>query len=254
VIGTATTISPEQASGEAATPGSDVYSFGVLLFQMLTGRPPFESDKPLELLQLHRSAPPPAVEKLRPDVPAGLAVLAAAALSKDPGQRPADGDALLRALAMPTSGTTVPLTPVPHSRPGRRFRGAASAGLGLAALATAGAALALLLVHGGAATPVQADTTVPSLTLPGVTTSTRPAVSQPPTTGSTESRPTTTSTTPATTNERATTSTRASTVPPPPVTTSPGTTTNEGTTGDQGTTTDLGTTTAGTTTVVVSGP
>src|SRR5918912_2267907 len=59
VLGTAAFISPEQASGEPATAASDVYSFGVILFRMLTGRLPFESESPMELVKLHRDAPPP---------------------------------------------------------------------------------------------------------------------------------------------------------------------------------------------------
>ena len=65
VVGTATTISPEQAGGEPGTSASDVYSFGVLLFWMLTGRPPFLSDRPLDLLHLHREAEPPTVRVRR---------------------------------------------------------------------------------------------------------------------------------------------------------------------------------------------
>ena len=50
----------DQAASETATPASVVCSFGVLLFQMLTDRPPLESDEPLELLRLHRNTPAPA--------------------------------------------------------------------------------------------------------------------------------------------------------------------------------------------------
>src|SRR5207249_7140122 len=94
IIGTAAYISPEQARGEPATPASDVYSFGVLLYRMLTGRLPFESDSPLELARLHLQAEPPAIEVVRPDVPPELAALAMESLAKDPRERPADGAAL----------------------------------------------------------------------------------------------------------------------------------------------------------------
>src|SRR3569833_1181182 len=65
VLGTAAYISPEQASGEPASSASDVYSFGVLLYRMLTGRLPFESNDPMELVMLNRDAPPPPITSLR---------------------------------------------------------------------------------------------------------------------------------------------------------------------------------------------
>ena len=104
VLGTAAYISPEQAAGEPAVPASDVYSFGVILFRMLTGALPFTADNAPALLNMHRHEPPPAVETLQPDAPPELAALTAAALRKDPAQRPADGAALLAALgAGPTA-------------------------------------------------------------------------------------------------------------------------------------------------------
>src|SRR5919109_3401358 len=98
LLGTAAYISPEQAAGEPATPASDVYSFGVILFRMLTGRLPFEAEEPLDLVTLHRDAPPPAVTDFRPDAPPRLARLADAALVKDPRARPRDGGALVAAI------------------------------------------------------------------------------------------------------------------------------------------------------------
>jgi serine/threonine protein kinase len=106
VLGTAAYISPEQAMGEPATAASDVYSFGVLLYRMLTGKLPFESTNALELVRLHRDAPPPPIDSVRRDAPAVLAATAASALAKRPRDRPADGGELLRKLGVPTGALT----------------------------------------------------------------------------------------------------------------------------------------------------
>ncbi|TML47298.1 MAG: serine/threonine protein kinase, partial [Actinobacteria bacterium] len=53
LLGTAAYISPEQAQGLPATAASDVYSFGVILYRMLAGRLPFESESPIELARMH---------------------------------------------------------------------------------------------------------------------------------------------------------------------------------------------------------
>ena len=112
VLGTAAYISPEQAMGEPATAASDVYSFGVILYRMLTGRLPFESSNPMELVMLHRDAPPPPISEFRDDAPAQLESTAMAALAKNPADRPPDGAALLAELGVPagaglTAATTV---------------------------------------------------------------------------------------------------------------------------------------------------
>src|SRR5665213_192244 len=102
VLGTAAYISPEQAAGEPASAASDVYSFGVMLYRMLTGRLPFESNDPMELVTLHRDSEPPPLTELRRDAPALLESTATAAMAKDPADRPPDGAALLAALGVPT--------------------------------------------------------------------------------------------------------------------------------------------------------
>jgi serine/threonine protein kinase len=108
VLGTAAYISPEQAAGEPAVPASDVYSFGVILFRMLTGALPFTADSAVVLVNMHRNEPAPAVEALQPDAPPELAALTAAALRKDPAERPADGEALLAALGAGPTAVAVP--------------------------------------------------------------------------------------------------------------------------------------------------
>jgi serine/threonine-protein kinase len=112
VLGTAAYISPEQAMGEPATAASDVYSFGVLLYRMLTGTLPFESTNALELVTLHRDAPPPPIESRRGDSPRVLAGTAMAALAKQPRERPADGGELLRLLGVPTGSATSATVPL----------------------------------------------------------------------------------------------------------------------------------------------
>jgi eukaryotic-like serine/threonine-protein kinase len=207
VLGTATTMSPEQAAGQAATPASDVYSFGALLFWMLTGRPPFLSDRPLDLLHLHRDATPPAPASLREDVPADLSALATAALAKDPADRPADGGELARRLGASTEATELlpPAAPPPRRR--RRAALAGLLGLLLAGIAAAGTAVAIAVVHDGSAgSDVSTPSTVPSLTLPKISTA-----HTAPLTTATPSTATHATTTEASTHSATTTATRPAT-------------------------------------------
>ncbi|MFI5913980.1 serine/threonine-protein kinase [Dactylosporangium sp. NPDC051541] len=84
VLGTASYISPEQASGSQATPLSDVYALGVVAYQCLSGARPFEGDNPLEIAMRHvRDLPPP----LPADIPPPVAQLVERAMAKDPGAR-----------------------------------------------------------------------------------------------------------------------------------------------------------------------
>ena len=99
LIGTAAYMSPEQASGEAATPASDVYSFGVILYRMLTGRLPFETPSPVDLLRRQLYETPPAIHALRPDAPTTLAAVAEESMAKTPADRPPDGRTLVGLLS-----------------------------------------------------------------------------------------------------------------------------------------------------------
>ena len=203
VMGTAGYISPEQASGRAASPASDVYSFGVILYRLLTGRLPFDGESALEVAQMHREVEPPAIEWLRPSAPAGLATVATAALAKDPQLRPADGAALVAALGGAAS-TTEETVVLPRPRPLRRVSRRGVAALLAALLLLAGGIVAAaMLTRGSTSSPTA--TTHRAQTHPRRTRSQAPAPAPSPT-----SVPSTTRST-----------TRATTTAAPPVTTAP---------------------------------
>ena len=86
-IGTAIYMSPEQIRGERVDERSDIYSMGVMLFEMLSGHPPYEADSALTLMMMHLNDPIPDPCDLRPDVPPQLAAVVVKALAKDRDQR-----------------------------------------------------------------------------------------------------------------------------------------------------------------------
>lgn len=85
--GTPHYFSPEQANGEAPTPASDVYAIGIIVFEMLTGRLPFEADTLPALALKHLHEPAPLVTSFNASVPAQLEQIINKVLSKEPAGR-----------------------------------------------------------------------------------------------------------------------------------------------------------------------
>jgi eukaryotic-like serine/threonine-protein kinase len=87
VVGTPAYIAPEQLAGTAVGPRTDLFGLGSVLFEMLTGGPPFKAMAPLPLAEAHAAGPPPM-----PGVDAGLAEITRACLANMPAERPPDAE------------------------------------------------------------------------------------------------------------------------------------------------------------------
>lgn len=98
VLGTARYMAPEQIRGQRVDARSDIYSLGVMLFEMVSGRPPFEAESAMTLMMMHVQDPVPDLGQLRPDVPAELTSIINKALAKDPANRFATAAELATAL------------------------------------------------------------------------------------------------------------------------------------------------------------
>jgi len=98
VMGTARYLAPEQALGQPATAASDLYALGVVLYELLTGAPPFDRPTPLATAMAHVQDDPVPLATARPDVPPALAALVERCLAKEPAVRPPSAADLAAAL------------------------------------------------------------------------------------------------------------------------------------------------------------
>jgi tetratricopeptide (TPR) repeat protein len=130
IFGTPDYLSPEQALGEVVDARADVYAAGVILYEMLAGRRPFESDDKVKIISMHLAHAPPRIRDVSPsvDVPGALEQVVLQALEKSRENRFATAQAFLQALedseAPPEPGVEMSATV-----PGLPLRGGASGAL-----------------------------------------------------------------------------------------------------------------------------
>ena len=110
VMGTATYFSPEQAEGMGVDARSDIYSLGVVLFEMVTGRPPFLGDTPVAVASKHVREHPPTPREINPAVPPDLEAVILKCMAKSPEHRYPTGEDLRVDLSRFREGRAVAAT------------------------------------------------------------------------------------------------------------------------------------------------
>jgi class 3 adenylate cyclase/Cdc6-like AAA superfamily ATPase len=98
LVGTVAYMPPEQALGSEVTPRADLYSLGCMLYELITGKPPFTSDNPTAVISQHINTPPVAPSWLAEGCPQELEDIVLRLLAKDPSERPASADEVLAML------------------------------------------------------------------------------------------------------------------------------------------------------------
>jgi serine/threonine-protein kinase len=109
VLGTAAYLSPEQAAGEEVTTATDLYSLGAVVYELLTGRPPYEFDSLAELAVQQSAGVITPPRDLEPSVPEAVEAAVMHSLAREPRFRPASAAEFARELAAATKVPTEPL-------------------------------------------------------------------------------------------------------------------------------------------------
>jgi serine/threonine protein kinase len=126
ILGSPNYLSPEQARGETVDARSDIYSLGCVLYEMLSGRPPFDAESPVAVAYKHVHEDPPLPSAIEPSVPAALDAVTLRAMAKDPDERFRSAEELADALddrtaPLPVTGATERIPPpAPTARLPRR--------------------------------------------------------------------------------------------------------------------------------------
>jgi len=108
IVGTPAYMSPEQARGDPDIDGrSDIYALGAILFQMLTGKMPYEATTPMAVAMKHITDPVPRLSQARPDLPRSYEAIIDRAMAKDRTQRFAKGELMVAALETAGCGQTL---------------------------------------------------------------------------------------------------------------------------------------------------
>jgi serine/threonine-protein kinase len=104
ILGSAKYMSPEQAEGEQVGPVSDLYSLGVVLYEMLTGRVPFEVETPADVPIRHALAPPRRPKEVNPEIPEELDAITMKLLATNPEDRYESAEAFIQGLQQVRAG------------------------------------------------------------------------------------------------------------------------------------------------------
>jgi hypothetical protein len=121
IVGTVSYMPPEQAMGGEVSPQSDLYSLGAMLYEMVTGRPPFVGDDSMAVIGQHINTPPVAPTWHNPQCPRRLEALILRLLAKDPKDRPESATDVLTALegidTTPANPDSTQESPLPEAAP-----------------------------------------------------------------------------------------------------------------------------------------
>jgi eukaryotic-like serine/threonine-protein kinase len=117
IIGTMAYLSPEQVTGRGIDARSDVYAAGVLLYELLTGVPPYQGDHALSIAYQHVNKDMPAPSELVPNLPPDLDALVTSATRRIPDARPSNAETLLHAVLGVRAALGIPRVPVPVPHP-----------------------------------------------------------------------------------------------------------------------------------------
>jgi serine/threonine protein kinase len=161
VLGTAAYLSPEQAAGEEVTSATDVYALGAVLFELLTGRPPYVGDSLADLAAKQAEGAIAPVSELAPGVPRRVEDAVMRSLARNPAYRPQSAEELARELAPGSSEPPTAPLPVAAKGTSRRRRWLALA----VVLAAAAVALAVALATRGGGSPAPTPSPPPAVEL-----------------------------------------------------------------------------------------